>query len=86
MAPAVPLTGVIRAPWGDDPALRAAVRRLREAGETVLSVLPGEPDDEAGACDRELAHIGGRWLLRALALPSAEPAAGNPARAIEHTE
>ncbi len=91
VAPPVPLLGAIRAPWGEEPALRAAVRRLREAGETVLSVLPGEPGDEAGAaaagCERELAHVGGRWLLRALAR-QAEPALAPlpmPAPAIEHT-
>ena len=57
----------VRAPWGQDPALRSAVRRLREAGETVLSVLPGhEPETAAFACDRELVKVGGQWVLRAL--------------------
>ena len=57
----------IRAPWGEDPALRAAVRRLREAGEIVLAVLPGhEPEAQAFACDRELISIDGRWVLRAI--------------------
>jgi ATP phosphoribosyltransferase regulatory subunit len=57
----------IRAPWGEDAALRAAVRRLREAGEIVLSVLPGhEPESQAFACDRELFCVDGRWLLRSL--------------------
>ena len=57
----------IRAPWGEDPQLRAAVRRLREAGETVLAVLPGhEPDMQAFSCDRELVSVGGSWVLRAV--------------------
>ncbi len=57
----------VRAPWGEDPQLRAAVRRLREAGETVLAVLPGhEPAADAFACDRELVNVGGQWVLRAL--------------------
>ena len=59
----------IRAPWGEDAALRAAVRRLRSAGETVLCALPGHPGaaDEGLAfdCDRELASIAGQWVLRA---------------------
>ncbi len=56
----------IRAPWGEEPALRAAVRRLREAGETVLAVLPGhEPEAQAFACDRELVNVAGQWVLRA---------------------
>jgi ATP phosphoribosyltransferase regulatory subunit len=56
----------IRAPWGEDPALRAAVRRLREQGETVLAMLPGhEPDAAAFDCDRELVQVDGRWVLRA---------------------
>ncbi len=55
----------IRAPWGDDAALRAAVRRLREAGETVLAVLPGhEVEAQAFECDRELVSVGGQWVLR----------------------
>ncbi len=65
-----PAPTAIRAPWGDDPALRAALRRLREAGETVLAVLPGhEVEAQAFACDRELVHVGGQWVLRALDTP-----------------
>jgi ATP phosphoribosyltransferase regulatory subunit len=57
----------IRAPWGEDPALRAAMRRLREAGETVIAVLPGhEVEAQAFACDRELASVQGQWVLRAI--------------------
>jgi ATP phosphoribosyltransferase regulatory subunit len=66
----------IRAPWGEDADLRQAVRRLRDAGEIVLSMLPG--DDAASAqtapafeCDRELTLAGGQWVVRSLA--SAHP-------------
>jgi ATP phosphoribosyltransferase regulatory subunit len=70
LAEAVPMPAAgcaIRAPWSEDAELRAAVRRLREAGETVIAVLPGdEPETKVFACDRELVHAGGRWLVRAL--------------------
>ncbi|MBA4177368.1 MAG: ATP phosphoribosyltransferase regulatory subunit [Leptothrix sp. (in: Bacteria)] len=67
VAGASPVPAAIRAPWGEDPALRAAVRRLREAGETVLAMLPGhELEAQAFDCDRELVQQGGQWLLRAL--------------------
>ena len=58
----------VRAPWGDDPALRSAVRRLRESGQSVLAVLPGH-DIEAQAfeCDRELVLVDREWVLRAIA-------------------
>ncbi|NBD21506.1 ATP phosphoribosyltransferase regulatory subunit [Aquabacterium fontiphilum] len=57
----------IRAPWGQDPALRQAVRELRGQGHTVVCVLPGhEHDVQEFDCDRELALINGRWTLRAL--------------------
>jgi ATP phosphoribosyltransferase regulatory subunit len=57
----------IRAPWGQDSALRAAVRRLREQGETVLCILPGhEHEAQEFDCDRELAAVGDQWVLRAL--------------------
>ena len=62
-----PAPAAIRAPWGEDAGLRDAVRRLREAGEIVLSVLPGQGAPPAAfACDRELICVEGRWLLRAL--------------------
>ena len=55
----------IRAPWGDEPELRAAVRRLREAGEIVLAMLPGhEPETQAFDIDRELVSVAGVWVLR----------------------
>lgn len=64
-----PAPAAIRAPWGEDPALRAAVRRLRESGEIVLAMLPGhEPEAQAFACDRELVSIDGHWVLRAIDL------------------
>jgi ATP phosphoribosyltransferase regulatory subunit len=57
----------IRAPWGEDASLRAAVRRLREEGETVLCILPGhEHEAQEFDCDRELAAVSGNWVLRAL--------------------
>jgi ATP phosphoribosyltransferase regulatory subunit len=66
-----PAPAVIRAPWGEQPALRAAVRRLRDSGETVLAMLPGhEFEAQAYTCDRELAHVNGHWVLRALSVAS----------------
>lgn len=66
-APSPPRALAVRAPWSDDLKLRAAVRSLREAGETVLCVLPGhEQDAQAFDCDRELVCVDERWLLCAL--------------------
>jgi ATP phosphoribosyltransferase regulatory subunit len=57
----------VRAPWGEDPELRAAVRRLRESGETVLAMLPGhELEAQAFEFDRELVQVRGQWVLRTL--------------------
>jgi ATP phosphoribosyltransferase regulatory subunit len=65
-APRAPRSA-IRAPWGEDASLRAAVRRLREEGEIVLCILPGhEHEAQEFDCDRELAAVGGDWVLRAL--------------------
>jgi ATP phosphoribosyltransferase regulatory subunit len=66
-APGPAPAAAVRAPWGEDPALRAAVRRLRDVGETVYCVLPGhEDEDPEFACDRELVSIDDTWVLRAL--------------------
>ena len=57
----------VRAPWGEDASLRAAVRRLREQGEAVICVLPGhEHEGQEFECDRELVEVGGEWVTRAL--------------------
>jgi ATP phosphoribosyltransferase regulatory subunit len=64
-APPRPAAKAIRAPWGEDAGLRAAVRRLREGGETVLAVLPGhEVEAQSFDCDRELVADGSGWSLR----------------------
>lgn len=66
-APAWPLRPAICAPWGEEAELRAAIRRLREQGETVVCILPGhEHEGEEFACDRELVAEGGRWVVRPL--------------------
>ncbi len=66
-APEPPRFSAVRARWGEDPALRSAVRRLRQAGETVLCVLPGhEHEGQEFDCDRELISIDDQWVLRAL--------------------
>jgi len=59
--------GAVRAPWGEDAGLRAAVRRLRADGETVVCILPGhEQETQEFECDRELVAAGGHWALRAI--------------------
>jgi ATP phosphoribosyltransferase regulatory subunit len=65
-----PAAAAIQAPWGEDAGLRAAVRALRDAGETVVAVLPGHSVESAGfECDRELVQVAGRWAVQALDLP-----------------
>ena len=59
---AVPM---IRAPWSEDPALRAAVRQLRQRGESVVCLLPGH-ELEGQGCDRELMFDGSSWVVRVL--------------------
>lgn len=62
-----PRARAVRAPWGEDLALRGEVRRLRDGGETVLCILPGhEHEAQEFDCDRELVSVDNRWVLRAL--------------------
>lgn len=57
----------IRAPWGNDPELRATIAGLRKAGEVVIQSLPGhENDHDEFDCDRALvleSGDGGKWIL-----------------------
>jgi ATP phosphoribosyltransferase regulatory subunit len=67
LSPDGALRAAVRAPWGEDTALRAAVRRLRELGETVVCVLPGhEHEGDEFDCDRELVCVDTQWVIRAL--------------------
>jgi ATP phosphoribosyltransferase regulatory subunit len=62
------LKPAVRAPWGDEPQLRQAVAALRQAGETVVCVLPGhEHEVDEFQCDRVLVARDGVWQLQALA-------------------
>jgi ATP phosphoribosyltransferase regulatory subunit len=59
--------GAVRASWSDSPEFAAAVRRLRDAGETVVIDLPGSSAEECGRTfDRVLEQAAGRWVLRSL--------------------
>ncbi len=55
----------IRAPWDQDPALRAMIKQLRQAGEVVIQSLPGhENEQDEFDCDRSLVRgADGNWLL-----------------------
>jgi ATP phosphoribosyltransferase regulatory subunit len=67
VAPVLALRAAVRAPWGEDAQLRAAISALRKHGETVVCVLPGhESEVDEFECDRELALQGGRWVVIAL--------------------
>ncbi|MCV2366786.1 ATP phosphoribosyltransferase regulatory subunit [Roseateles oligotrophus] len=67
LSPPTPLRAAVKAPWSEAAGLRAAVRALRAAGETVVCVLPGhEHEGDEFDCDRELAQIDTQWVLRAL--------------------
>ena len=62
-----PLRAAIRAPWGEDAQLRAAIAALRQQGETVVCVLPGhESEVDEFQCDRELQTQGGQWFVTAI--------------------
>jgi ATP phosphoribosyltransferase regulatory subunit len=67
LAPGKGASAAIRAPWGEGAELRAAVRLLRQQGETVVCILPGhEHEGQEFACDRELVVHQGQWVVRGL--------------------
>ncbi len=65
LAPPAPAPGGIRAPRTSDPALDAAVARLRAAGEVVIQELPGhENEGDEGRGARKLVKLKGTWQVR----------------------
>jgi ATP phosphoribosyltransferase regulatory subunit len=54
----------IRAPWSQDPQLRAAIEALRAQGETVVCVLPGHDSElDEFQCDRQLVLTANAWTV-----------------------
>lgn len=57
----------IRAPWGTDVALQTKLHDLRESGEIVIQMLPGQsPDLDEFYIDRELVQQKGEWQVQSL--------------------
>ncbi|MFZ6658653.1 ATP phosphoribosyltransferase regulatory subunit [Undibacterium sp. TJN19] len=55
----------IRAPWGNDAALREKIASLRHEGQTVIQSLPGhENEQDEFDCNRALIFDGGKWILQ----------------------
>ncbi|MEI7613474.1 MAG: ATP phosphoribosyltransferase regulatory subunit [Betaproteobacteria bacterium] len=48
------------------PVLSARVKELREQGEVVVELLPGETSSEGPLCDRQLVESNGQWIIKAL--------------------
>ncbi len=58
----------ILAAWSEDGMQRAAIRRLRAAGETVVTVMPGQDQQVSiESADREMIVVDGSWVLKARA-------------------
>jgi len=65
VVPPRPLKAAIRAPWGAAKDMNAAIAALRNAGETVVCVLPGQSSKvDEFRCDRELILDAGQWGVR----------------------
>jgi len=64
LAPKPPAEEKILAPALDDPALRDAIARLREAGSIVVVEMPGTEKDRAElGCERKLEKKDGKWRV-----------------------
>ncbi len=67
LAPAGKSSGAILAPQAaDDVKLAAHIAALREQGEVVVELLPGETACEGPVCDRKLARAGEHWIIEAI--------------------
>lgn len=59
--------GAIRAPAVQDTQLRTAINALRQAGEIVVQVFPGEQaTHDEFVFDRELVAQNGQWIVKAV--------------------
>ena len=49
-----------------NPALAAVVKELRQQGEVVVELLPGETLNEGPVCNRQLVNCNGQWVIQAI--------------------
>ncbi|MBL8421497.1 MAG: ATP phosphoribosyltransferase regulatory subunit, partial [Dechloromonas sp.] len=67
LAPAgKPSRAILAPPAGRDGKLAAHIAALREQGEIVVELLPGETACEGPVCDRKLALVGEHWIIEAM--------------------
>ncbi len=62
-----PTRVAVKAPWSQDALLQSRINQLREQGETVVCLLPGQEIVGDEFCfDRELVLIEGAWIVQKL--------------------
>lgn len=58
--------GILAACAGHDRLLADHIFALRQQGEIVVELLPGETACEGPFCDRKLVLVGGKWIIEAI--------------------
>lgn len=66
LVPGVPERSAILAPHANDACLAAHIAALRQQGEVVVELLPGETACEGPRCDRKLVCLGEHWIIEAI--------------------
>ena len=67
LAPAgKPSRAILTQHVGHDGKLAAHIAALREQGEIVVELLPGETACEGPVCDRKLVQVGEHWIIEAI--------------------
>lgn len=67
LAPALGKPGAVLAPhMGHDAKLAQKIGELRQQGEVVVELLPGETACEGPVCDRKLVQVGDNWIIEAI--------------------
>ncbi len=65
-APGAPSAAILAPYAGNEPALAAQIDALRERGEIVVELLPGEAGSEGPVCNRRLLECNGQWIIQQL--------------------
>ena len=64
--PGKPMGAILAPSAAHDARLAAHIAALREQGEVVVELLPGESACEGPVCDRKLAKVGEQWIIEAI--------------------